>query len=554
MRWTHREQPSAIVAELAGELHLSTAAATLLCSLGFDDCEAARRFMNPMLRELDDPFAITNMGAAVARIRAAMFRNESIAVFGDYDVDGVTSTVFLLGILDSFGVHPRYLVPRRMEEGYGLSRQALERMLSEGRPDLLIAVDCGTNSVEEAAWLRSQGVDLVILDHHTSREQGNADKDAILVNPHVFDGEDKPWSQLCTVGLVFKFAHALIKQMREEGDEAAMRIDLKEYLDLVAMGTVADLVPLLGENRILARKGLERMSNPSRTGLEALYEVAGMQIGQAVTPFDVSFRLSPRINASGRLAEASTAVDMLMGRDWTRCLEEARTLDSMNSERQEIERGIAAEAIARVDELYADAPAFVLHSADWHQGVVGIVASRIAHHYNKPAVVLGTEESGLYKGSGRSVAGVDLVAALGACDRHLEAWGGHPMAVGVSLKADRLDAFRELFCKAVEAQGASLPTERELEIACWLSPSEINDDLFRELDDMGPFGQGNPQPLFGVRGIRLTHPATAFGGGHCRFFADLGRGQSISCVAWRMGDCMPPPSRKLDLAARLTWN
>jgi len=530
------------------------AAATLLCRLGICDSEHARRFMNPMLGELDDPFRITNMAAAVTRLRAAMRRNEKVAVFGDYDVDGVTSTVLLLSILDRFGVHPRYLVPRRMEEGYGLSRQALERMIEQGRPDLLIAVDCGTNSTEEAAWLRSQGTELIILDHHTSREQGVADKDTILVNPHVNDGEDTPWSQLCTAGLVFKFAHALIKQMRKEGDELALQIDIREYLDLVALGTVADLVPLLGENRILARKGLERMSAPRRTGLEALFEVAGILPGQDVTPFDVSFKLSPRINASGRLAEASTAVDMLMGKNWLTCLDAAQTLDGMNRERQDIERGIAAEAMQMVEDNFSEQQGLVLCSPSWHPGVVGIVASRVAGHYHRPAIVLGAEEGGLLKGSGRSANGLDLVSALTPCAGLLEAWGGHPMAVGVTLRAERLDEFRTAFGAAVEELSKDISSERELDIACWLEPFEVNEELFRELDQMGPFGQGNPQPIFGIRGVRLPYPGTAFGSGHCRFNIELEKGQRMACVAWRMGERMPPANKNLNIAFRLTWN
>jgi single-stranded-DNA-specific exonuclease len=520
-----------------------------------DDADRARSFMNPMLRELDDPFRITNMGAAVARLREAMFRAQKLAVFGDYDVDGVTSTVLLLGVLNRFGVFPRFLVPRRMEEGYGLSRQALERMLEQGRPDLLIAVDCGTNSADEAAWLRSQGTDVIILDHHTSREQRIADQDAILVNPHVNDGEDMPWSQLCTVGLVFKFIHALLKQMREEGDELAGQIDLRESLDLVALGTVADLVPLTGENRILARKGLERMSAPRRTGLEALFEVAGILPEQPVTPFDVSFRLSPRINASGRLADASTAIDMLMGRDWLQCLEAAQTLDRMNRERQEIERGIAAQAMLMVEENYADEPAFVLASKGWHPGVVGIVASRVAGHFHRPAIVLGEEEEGgLLKGSGRSNGVVDLVSALTPCAHLLESWGGHPMAVGITIRAERVEEFRAAISASVGVLTGGQPQEPELDIACWLEPADLTDTLFRELEQMGPFGQGNPQPIFGVRGVNIPFPATAFGSGHCRFNIDLSYGHRMPCVAWRMGERMPKANTPLDLAARLTWN
>ncbi len=554
MRWTSKEQSRAGVAALAGELGISCATATLLHALGLKGAAEARRFMNPMLRELDDPFRITNMEAAIERVIRALRKGESVVVFGDYDVDGVTSTVLLLDLLNSFGLYPRYLVPRRMDEGYGLSRTALERLLEGGRPDLLIAVDCGTNSGAEVAWLRELGVDIIILDHHTSRDEGSAENQAILVNPHLFDGEQQPWSQLCTVGLTFKFAHALIKRLRDEGDECAHKLDLREYLDLVALGTVADLVPLLDENRILAKRGMERMQSPRRTGLEALFEVSGMLPDQPVTPFDLSFRLSPRINASGRLAEASSAVDLLMGKDWLRCIEIAQELDRMNRERQDIEREIAAQAMNMVEESYADDAALVLHSPDWHPGVVGIVASRVAGQYQRPAIVLGSEEGGLFKGSGRSAGGIDLVAAIQPCAELLKTWGGHPMAVGVTMEAEYLDAFRKAFARSVASQSGSASTEATLEIACWVQPEELNENLFRELEALGPYGQGNPQPLIGIRGLRVPFPASLFGSGHCRFSVDIGRGQLMSCVHWRCKDRMPPTNKTIDIVARLTWN
>lgn len=522
--------------------------------MGLGRAEDARRFLNPRLQELDDPFRITHMAEAVERVLQALSAGDSIAIFGDYDVDGVTSTVILLDLLRRFGANPDYIVPRRMEEGYGLSRVALERMLENGRPKLLIAADCGTNSIDEVKWLKENGTDVIIIDHHTSREQGTAADDAILVNPHVFDGEDQPWSQLCTAGLAFKFAHALLKRLRTDNDETAGKTDIREYLDLVAMGTVADLVPLTGENRILACKGIERLRDTNRTGIEALYEVTGIEPGQPVTPFDIAFKLSPRINASGRLADARTAVEMLLGNDWNKCHAAAETLDRMNRERQDIEREIAQQAMSIVDDSYADAPALVLHSPDWHQGVVGIVASRLANHYHRPAIVLGNEENGLIKGSGRSVEGADMVRILTDCVQYLETWGGHPMAVGITIRKENLDAFREAFATSVAANAKGIPAEPELDIAVWITPGDICEELFREIDTLGPYGQGNPQPTLAIRKANIPYPATTFGGGHCRFVVDIAPGKRIPCVAWRTGERTPPPNRQLDIAARLTWN
>ncbi len=544
---------SAELAHLLGEaLEVGNVTASLLAQRGFASPEEARSFLDPRLGNMADPFAVTNMPAAVKRLREAMTKGESIAVFGDYDVDGVTATVIVLDLLARFGITPRYILPRRMEEGYGLSRTALERMLEDGRPDLLLALDCGTNSAEETRWLKSLGTDLVILDHHTSRGEDASKAGAVLVNPHLFDDPASAWTDLCTAGLAFKLAHALLKDLRQAGDETAGAIDLRETLDLVAMGTIADLVSLTGENRILARKGLERLRSTARTGLAALFEVSGIEPDQPVTPFDISFRLSPRINASGRLADAGTAVELLRGGDWATCLDSARALDRMNRERQEIERTMAAEAVEMVAAL-PETPAIVLFSPNWHPGVAGIVASRLAGHFLRPAIVLCSDESGLLKGSGRGVAGVDLTLALADCAALLETWGGHPMAVGVSLRPENLDAFRTALCGAVARHLAGGAAEPSLDIAGWVSPSELSENLFREIESLGPFGQGNPEPVLGIRSARLSYPASTFGSGHCRFSIETPFGR-LGCVAWRTGGRVPPAGVPVDLAARLTWN
>jgi single-stranded-DNA-specific exonuclease len=538
---------------LGEALGVGDVTASILAQRGFTSPEMARAFLDPRLGNMTDPFAVTNMDAAVKRLRAAMTKGESIAVFGDYDVDGVTATVIVLDLLARFGITPRYILPRRMEEGYGLSRTALERMLEGGRPDLLLALDCGTNSAEEARWLKNLGTDLVILDHHTSRDEDASKAGAVLVNPHLFDEAASPWTDLCTAGLAFKLAHALLKDLRKDGDETAGAIDLRETLDLVAMGTIADLVTLTGENRILARKGLEKLRSTSRTGLAALFEVSGIEPDQPVTPFDISFRLSPRINASGRLADAGTAVEMLRGDDWAACLESARALDRMNRERQEIERTMAAEAVEMVAAEAPETPAIVLYSPSWHPGVAGIVASRLAGHFLRPAIVLCSDESGLLKGSGRGVTGVDLTSALADCAGLLKTWGGHPMAVGVSLRPENLDAFRAALCEAVSRHLSGSAAEPSLDIAGWITPSELSENLFREIEGLGPFGQGNPEPVLGIRGARLSYPASLFGSGHCRFSIETSFGR-LGCVAWRTGGRVPPAGVPVDLAARLTWN
>lgn len=553
MRWVAEEVPhSDQLTSLARAFGLSETAVALLCQRGYGEEKSIEAFLDPRLARLDDPFAITHLREAVDRVRLALRRGEEIVVFGDYDVDGVTSTTLLISFLRRYGSLPRYYVPRRLDEGYGLSREALERVLEDGAPQLFIAVDCGTSSQSEVAWLRERGIDVLVLDHHTAKEA--LPDGAILVNPHVYDADkDVPWIDLCSVGLVFKLIHGLLKDLRAADDPMAHEIDPREFLDLVALGTVADLVPLHGENRIFARAGLQRLRTPSRVGLFALFEVAGLQPSQAVEPFDIAFRLAPRINASGRLDDASRPIEMLLSSDLAAAREIARELDGFNRERQEIEAAITAQAIEMAESHWGHAAGLILHSPDWHPGVVGIVASRVSQHFHRPAIILGAEGA-VAKGSGRSVAGIDLVEALKPCAEHLEKWGGHPMAVGVSASPDLLPELRTAFEASVLAQceGGALP-DRELRIDAWVRPTLFTAAFLDELERLAPFGQGNPEPILGIRGAILRW-VQCFGRGHVRFQLERAPGDTVSGIAWRMADNLPPEGSPVDLAVRFDWN
>ncbi|MCC5835846.1 MAG: single-stranded-DNA-specific exonuclease RecJ, partial [Opitutales bacterium] len=414
-QWTEPSADAASIRRLSQRLEVSEVIATLLWERDQRDTSIARDFLNPRLAGLDDPFALKNLRAVVSRIRKALERSESVVVYGDYDVDGVTSTVLLMHILSRFGVTPKAFVPHRLEEGYGLSTEALERVLESGKPDLLIAVDCGTNSREPVAFLRERGIDVIILDHHASKEA--LPEDCLLVNPHLQDTDkgEQPWTNLSAVGIVFKVVHGLLKELRAEGDDLAHEIQLKDFLDLVALGTICDLVPLIGENRILARHGLRLIQKGQRIGICALMEASGWRPGDEITPIDVSFRLGPRINASGRLADASGPIELLLSDDWQFARNSANELDAFNRERQAIEKEITATAIDMVETEFNDQLGLVLHHPDWHSGVVGIVASRIANRYHRPTLVLGAEGAEI-KGSGRSIPGVNLVEVLQHCE------------------------------------------------------------------------------------------------------------------------------------------
>lgn len=552
MRWTYKPLPADEVEALSRTANVSRVLAELLLRNGLVGEEATASFLQPSLASISDPFLLGNLRLAVDRLCAAIARQESIVVLGDYDVDGVSSTALLVDILRRFGLSPRFVVPRRSEDGYGLTRSAIDRALEDGKPNLFIALDCGTNSLEEVDYLIAQGIDVIVIDHHRSKEQ--TVMQGLLINPHVGPPEeDAEWQTLCTVGLVFKLAHGLVKRLRTENHPVAFRIKLRDHLDLVAMGTVADLVPLVGENRTLAKHGLRILQTTRRPGLQALMQISGVRSDHSVTPVDISFRLGPRINASGRLADAALSVELLLSEDAEFCAATARQLDDFNRERQDIERQITEAAERMIEERYPNDQGIVLFSEDWHPGVVGIVAGRVSRKYNRPCVVLGNEGD-LAKGSGRSVDGINLIEVLGDCRDHLLSWGGHPMAVGVALQKEQLPEFRVRFAQAVTAHAGGGITEANLELAAWLMPEQIREALMDELETLHPFGQGNPEPVFGVRGVVLAQAPDVFKGLHFRFWFSDGAGRRLHGVAWKMADRVPPVGVSLDFAVKLTWN
>ncbi len=552
MLWNTIDIDETAARNLAGRPGVSKVCAQLLVQRGIVTSEAAEDFLRPRLAQLDNPFALKNLEAAVNRIEQAIEAKESVVVFGDYDVDGVTSTVQLVSFLRSLELEPRFSVPRRLDEGYGLSRDAIDRIFGGEVPQLFIALDCGTNAHEPIAYLRELGVDVIIVDHHQTKTV--APEGCIFVNPHVNDPADAPWRDLCTAGLVFKLLHGLLKHRREAEDPRVEGIQLKDYLDLVAMGTIADLVPLHRENRILSWFGLRHLRANGRSGIRALAEVSGIDSGQEMAGADISFKIAPRINASGRLADAALPIDLLLQEDYSICRGIAQELDGINKERQKIERGISRKAELRAASEFADEPGIVLFGDDWHPGVVGIVASRVSRHFHKPCVILGAEGDDA-KGSGRSVASVNLVEVFQRCAHLLGHWGGHPMAAGVSLKAVDVDAFRECYLEALKTLYPGGLPEPTLQISAWLEAQDLGESLLDELDRLHPFGQGNSEPVFGLRGLALEEAPHVFGEGNFRFRlpASHSSRRGIAGIAWRMGE-PPVVGQKVDLAVRFAWN
>ncbi len=550
MRWIHTPLDSEKVTRLSEQLNVSEILAGLLIQSGFEKVAEAKDFLYPRLAHLGDPFLLTGLKETAQRISQAIDKNESIAIFGDYDVDGVTSTTLLVDALRQFGNNPGFVVPRRLNEGYGLSREAVDRALKTGEPTLFIALDCGTNSVDEIAYIRSRGIEVIVIDHHRSKE--NIPIDCLMVNPHVYEDAEEI-RHFCTVGLVFKVVHGVLKLRREEGDARAFEIKIKNYLDLVAMGTVADMVPLVADNRVFASHGLKILPRTKRPGLKSLMRVSGIRHGDVVRPVDVSFKLGPRINASGRLADAAISVELLLGNDEGFCSKIARELDGFNCERQDIERKMMESALELIEAESEKRDGIVLYGDDWHPGVVGILASRLSRSYHCPCIVLG-KEGNLAKGSGRSANGINLVNVLADCSDLLESWGGHPMAVGVSLQVTNVEALQRRFAKAVTKACEEGIEEPAVEIAEWLELDQIEDDLLDELELVHPFGQSNQEPIFASRSIQLASSPIVFKEHHFRFQLRSKTGKNFTGVAWKMADSIPPVGKAVDVAYKLSWN
>ncbi len=476
--------------------------------VGSEDLE---RFLDPKLKDLSDPFRMPDMEIAVQRLFESIDRGESISIFGDYDVDGVTSISVMRSILRAYGVEPKYFVPQRSAEGYGLSEAALKRCVEEcGEPDLLIAVDCGTGSVDEIAGLVARGIDVIVLDHHEPGPRGRPDVVA-LVNPKC----GSEFQYLCAAGVCFKVAHAMLKR-RPLAD-----YDLKNLLDMVSVATIADIVPMVGENRLIVRHGLKRLPTTANLGLRALQKAVGMN-GNA-TSMDVGFRIGPRLNAAGRMDQPEMALATLMCEDPAEAEQLAQLLDDFNRERQTMEERTRREALEMMKDFEND-PVIVLGSRDWHPGVVGIVASRLMRQYHRPTFIISIDDQGVGKGSGRSIQGVSLVSAIADSRHLLLAGGGHEMAAGISINEEMMPEFRKSFAQYVLAHTTEEERAARIHLDAELSFDWLSLDFLKSYELLQPFGSGNPQPVFFARDVFLSRPPMHLKNKHLRLFLRQGQG------------------------------
>jgi len=542
-RWTLRPVPDdALVTRLAQELNdLPVPLARALVLRGVTTFDAAKAFFRDRLDAVHDPFLMRDMDRAADRLAEAVASGEAVLVYGDYDVDGTTATATMTHFLRTLGVEATYFVPNRFEHGYGLCQAGLDEAKRRGAR-VVVALDCGITAVAEAAYAREIGLDLIIGDHH---EPGPVLPEAVAVLDPKRADCPYPFTGLSGCGVGFKLMQAVLARLGRPPEEA------HPYLDLLAVSIAADIVPILGENRPLMRAGLERLATQPRLGLRALAEVAGVDLATATTS-RIVFGLGPRINAAGRLGSADRAVDLFLADDPETARRLAAELDAVNRERQALDRATMEEALTEAEaQMAADPLALVLHRPDWHPGVVGIIAARVAERFCRPAVLL-TGAGRLIKGSARSFGGISIYEALGACSDLLAGFGGHDAAAGVSLERERLDAFRAALHTAIGTVATPDQLVPELALDAPLDLSALNGGLdgsfWRVLRQFGPFGPENPRPLFWGSGLRLADAPRAVGrdDAHLRLVVRQGEGgPAVPVIGFGLGDRLPLAQRSL---------
>lgn len=511
--WRIAEHDRAYVKDLSARLKITPLVAQILVSRGYHRLEPAENFLAKKLASLHDPEKLPGVGEAADRIVAAVKSGRRITIYGDYDVDGVTATSLLWHCLQLSGAKVDYYIPCRMEEGYGLNCEAIRTLHAEDPNRLLVSVDCGITSCAEAALAKELGLELIISDHHTFSD--NFPDAAVLVHPRL-PGE-YPFGELCGVGVAFKLAWAICARMGD-GKKASprMREFLLSAIGLTAIGTIADVVPLVDENRVLVHFGLASLLDRSNPGLKELLRVAKVLDKGSLQAEDIAFAVAPRINAAGRMGQARLAVELLTTDDQERAVALAKYLDGLNKDRQSVERKILKQAKELVEENaeWSEHRALVLSHHEWHPGVIGIVATRVAEHFQRPTIMIAMDGlNGYAQGSGRSFSGFNLHAGLSACSEMLISFGGHHAAAGLKIRPDDINAFRESFVRFVHENHDAQPGSAELKVDAEVLLGDITLRSVVELERLGPFGSANLRPVFVASNIELASPPKKMGEG-----------------------------------------
>jgi single-stranded-DNA-specific exonuclease len=537
-RWCLRSSEPGVDALLSRELGLSPLLARLLAARGVTTAATATAFLGARLSEhLRSPMLFRHMPAAADRIAAALQRNERIGVYGDYDVDGISGSAILVRFLRALGHDPLLYIPLRLRDGYGVSERGV-RHLADAGVRVMITVDCGGVSHREIAVARSLGIDTIVCDHH--QVSGTPLPAHAVLNPIEPDA-GFPFSGLCGAGVAFYLALGIRLRLRQAGQTNLP--DLRRYLDLVTLGTIADIVPIVEENRVLVKHGLRELTHTGSPGLAALKMVSGVQ---EVSTAAVGFRLAPRLNAGGRLADAARSVELLTTDDRLRAEQLAAELDLENRTRQSIEQDILDDALHRIaaDTAFDQRRTITLASPEWHPGVIGIVASRLVERYYRPTVLIAIDgETGLGRGSGRSIHGLNLHEAFKTCSQLLVGFGGHHMAAGLNIQRDHIPGFAERFEVAVRAATRPEDFDQRTFIDAELTFDAIDTRLLRDLAQLEPHGPGNPHPVFLARGVGVVSRRIV-GENHLKLFLRQGDralpaiGFGMADVALDEGDCL----------------
>lgn len=537
-QWRFPPLDEAIVRQLSAELKLPTLIAQVLASRGFQSGQQADSFLSAKLTDLHDPDSLPGVLPAVERIVGAVAAGRRITIYGDYDVDGVTATSLLWHCLQLLGAKVDYYIPHRLEEGYGLNCDAIRSLHEEDPSRLVITVDCGITSVKEAALAKELGLELIITDHHQFDE--TLPDAAVLVHPRL-PGTEYPFGELCGAGVAFKLAWGICKRM---GDGGRATPRMKEFLlsavGLAAIGTVADVVPLLGENRIIVRYGLVSLCERSSKGLKALMKICSLEDRQVLQSEDIGFAIAPRINAAGRLGQARLAVELLTTEDSNRAVALADYLNELNKNRQTVERRILKQAKEMVAENpeWQSAAALVLADKDWHPGVIGIVASRVAEHFQKPTVLISLHrEDNIGQGSCRSFAGFDLHSGLHACREHLVTFGGHKVAAGLKVEAGKIDALRTSLAEYVASNHVVVERDLEVAIDAEVRLADLTHAAVTKIEQLGPFGAEHRRPVFSASRVDVVGKPGRMGEGERHLSLQVKHyGKTMRAIAFGQGE------------------
>ena len=536
-RWIVREHDAERATSLARVLGVSPILAALLITRGYADEGAARAFLSPTYDQLHDPYSMLGMKEAVARLQRAITNGERVLIYGDYDVDGTTGTAILLRALKLLGANVGFHIPHRFTEGYGIQQAALEKAFADGCK-LVVSVDCGIRAHEPLYWARKVGLDVIITDHHLPDEKEGAPPAFAVLNPNQV-GCSYPDKNLAGVGVAFKLVHALF---REYGREA----QVPAFMKVVAIGTVADVAKLTGENRTIVAIGLKDLARVANPGLKALISVAGCGDGKGMTAYDLGFRLGPRINAAGRMDAASAVVELFDTRDSEEARRLANHLDALNEERKTVQQQIIDLAVSELKDA-RDSYVAVIAGEGWHRGVIGIAASRIAERVNRPCVVLSIDGE-MAHGSGRSIEAYHLLNGLTACADLFEKFGGHSHAAGITIRSERIAEFR----RRLNEHAASCLTAEDLEplvsIDLELAAESVTFALARELEALEPFGAGNRRPVFMTKNLRCLSEPTVIKDRHLKMRLAGPQNLPLEAVWW---NCIESPGQTPELSGSI---